>query len=74
MWTKSFWLDATERAVKTGTQSILALLVVDGSTVLSLDWGNAAAVAGTAALVSLGTSLISSGVGRPDSASMIPKG
>lgn len=74
MWTKAFWLDATERAVKTGVQSVLALLLVDGVTVLSLDWANAGAVAGTAALVSIGTSIVSTGVGRPDSASMIPKG
>lgn len=73
MWTKTFWLDAAERATKTGVQASLALFTV-GVTVLDLDWGNAAAVAGTAALVSLGTSIISSGVGRPDSASLIPKG
>ncbi|GAA4809677.1 holin [Tomitella cavernea] len=71
MWTIDFWEDTGERAVKTAVQALLALLAV-GTTVLDLDWGNAAAVVGTAALVSVLTSLVSSGIGDHDSPSLLP--
>lgn len=70
MWTKTFWRDAAERAAKTGAQAFAALLTV-GMTVLDLDWGNAAAVVGTAAVASLLTSILSSGVGDHESASLL---
>jgi ABC-type lipoprotein release transport system permease subunit len=59
MFTKSFWLDAAERAVKTFAQALLAVFLVAGTTVLNADWEQAFAVAGTAVLVSLLTSVVS---------------
>ncbi|WP_064075920.1 holin [Prescottella equi] len=70
MLTKKFWTDSAERAAKTGAQTLLALLAV-GTTVLDLDWGNALAVTGTATLVSLLTSIVSSTIGDPSSASAL---
>ncbi|RVW02998.1 holin [Rhodococcus xishaensis] len=73
MWTITFWSDAAERAIKTAVQAFAALLVV-GTTVLDLDWGNALAVVGTAALASLLSSLASGGVGDRETASLLRRG
>ena len=73
MWSLGFWRDALERAVKTAAQTVVGLLVA-GVTVLDIDWGQAAAVTGTAALASILTSLISSGVGDHGSASLVDDG
>jgi hypothetical protein len=59
MLSREFWLDAGERAVKTFAQGLLAFLLVSGVTVVTLDWGTAIATAGTAALASVLTSLVS---------------
>ena len=55
---KHFWLAAAERAIKTFAQALVALFVA-GVTVLTIDWQQGLAVAGTAALVSLLTSVAS---------------
>ena len=47
---KHFWTAAAERAVKTFAQALVALFVA-GVTVLTIDWQQGLAVAGTAALV-----------------------
>ncbi len=59
MWTKEFWHDAAERAIKTFLQNILSILLVSGTTLLTADWQAGLAVAGTAAVVSLITSVVS---------------
>jgi hypothetical protein len=55
---KLFWIAAGERAVKTFAQALVALLVA-GVTVLTIDWQQGLAVAGTAAVVSVLTSVAS---------------
>ena len=57
IWTKAFWMDAGERAAKTFAQAFVAAFGV-GSTILTVDWVAIAATAGTAALLSVGTSII----------------
>ena len=59
---KLFWVAAGERAVKTFAQALVALFVA-GVTVLSIDWVQALAVAATAAVVSILTSIASVNVG-----------
>ena len=59
---KHFWLAAAERAIKTFAQALVALFVA-GVTVLTIAWQQGLAVAGTAALVSLLTSVASLRVG-----------
>ncbi len=69
--TKAFWVAAAERALKTVAQSALALLTVDATTtVISVDWTSGAAVAATAGIVSLLTSIVSENVGPSGSPSL----
>ena len=69
MTSKTFWADSVERAVKTFAQSLVALFLGDQAlNVLSVDWTTASAVSGTAALVSVLTSVASGQVG-PDKGS-----
>jgi hypothetical protein len=55
--TGAFWVAALERAVKTFAQSLAALLVADGTGILSTAWGDRASIAAMAAVVSLLTSV-----------------
>lgn len=71
MWTKAFWKDTAERAIKTASQTAVALFAGDTATVLSIDWVQGAAVVGTATLVSVLTSIASTGRGNPDSPSLV---
>ena len=70
IFTREFVADAGERALKTFAQALVALFVA-GVTILSVDWVDALAVAGTAALVSVLTSIASSGRGDSTSASAL---
>lgn len=63
IWTGSFWLATLERAIKTFAQAAAALLVGDGTGLLSVDFVAVASVAGLAALASLLTSVASSKAG-----------
>lgn len=58
MLPKSFWIGLGERAMKTFAQALLAAFTI-GTTVTTLYWPTALAVAGTAALLSVLTSLAS---------------
>lgn len=70
VFTAAFWLAAGERAVKTFAQALVALFAAD-VTVLSIDWAQAFAIAGTAALVSVLTSMASAGFGPTGSPSLV---
>jgi hypothetical protein len=65
MWTATFWKAAGERSIKTFAQASVAFLTAEATGILDVDWGQGASVAGLAALVSLLTSVASSGVGSP---------
>lgn len=66
-------LDTVERAVKTAAQSAVALVSAGGLGVLDVDWGQVASVSGLAAIVSVLTSVASSGFGRGNgTASVLP--
>ncbi len=57
MFTKTFWKDTAERAVKTFVQSLIAAAAAGATGVLDVDWVNAFSVAGLATLISVGTSV-----------------
>lgn len=69
MFDTLFWKAAAERAIKTFAQSLVALFIA-GVTILSIDWVQALAVSGTAALVSVLTSVASSRLGPFDGPSL----
>ena len=69
--TRAFWLDAGERAAKSFAQTLLALLAGDGVNLLRVDWPTALGLAGTAALLSILTSVASVRVPPAGSASLV---
>ncbi|GAC59351.1 holin [Gordonia sihwensis] len=74
MWTARFWREALERAAKTAVQS-LAAIAVSASTAATMsggDWVLALKTAGFAAVFSVATSLVSSGVGDPNTPAALP--
>ena len=72
MLRKQFWLDAFERAVKTFAQVLLAVFLGDTAlTVVNFTWTKSLALAGTAAVVSLLTSVVSAQIGPDNSASLV---
>ena len=60
---KLFWIAAGERALKTFAQSLVALFAA-GVTILNIDWQQGLAVAATAAVVSVLTSVASVHLGQ----------
>lgn len=63
MFTVPFLKATGERALKTFAQVFLGFIVIGQTSVGDLDWAFAASVAGVAALASVLTSIVSSGIG-----------
>lgn len=69
--TGTFWLDTLERAIKTAAQTLLGLIGTNVVDVTSLEWQDiGVAVAFTTGLSVL-TSIVSSGIGEPGTASLL---
>jgi hypothetical protein len=64
MWNKQFGLAVLERALKTFAQALVAVFAAGSVTVLDVDWTQALAVSGTAAIISVLTSIVSANVGN----------
>lgn len=64
MWTSAFWKAAGERAIRTFAQALVALIGVEAVSIVSLDWPQMLYVSATAALLSVLTSIVASGVGE----------
>lgn len=73
MKTKKFWEDAAERAVRTFAQALLAILGAGAVNIMTVDWVQALSVAVGAAILSILTSVASSGVGAKGSPSLLPE-
>jgi r1t holin len=73
MLTATWWRDALERAVRTAAQALVAILGTGATDVLDVDWPAALSAAGLAALASLLTSVVASGVGTPGTAALLPR-
>lgn len=70
MFTIKFWKDAGERAIRTAAQALIALWATDVSGVLAVDWVQAGSVSALAALMSILMSIVATGVGDKESASL----
>jgi hypothetical protein len=68
IWTKQFWKGAAERAIKTFAQALGAILIV-GTPIFEIDFGQGLGIAATATVLSLLTSIgnpeFTAGVDRP---------
>lgn len=71
MLSKSFWIDAAERAVKTTAQTAVAMLGTGLVGIIDVDWQNVASVSAVAAVVSLLTSIASNPVGDRGTAAVV---
>lgn len=72
MFTRKFWQNALERAIKTAAQTAVALLLVSTTTgVLDVDWQQTASVAALAAIVSVLTSVAGRDIGKPGDPSLV---
>ena len=65
MWTSAFWKATGERAIRTFAQALIALIGVESVSIIELDWAQMLYVSATAALLSVLTSVVASGVGEP---------
>ena len=72
MFTYRFWQLASERALKTFAQSLLAILSATGVGLLTAPWTTALSTAGMTAVLSVLTSMASASVGEPDTPSLLP--
>ena len=71
--TATYVLDVTERAVKTAAQSAVGVLSAGALGVLDVDWAAVGSVAFLAGIVSVLTSIGSTGFGRGNgTASIVP--
>lgn len=71
MWTLTFWKRTAERSIKTVAQTAIATMGTTVVAITSLDWGQIAAISATGGVLSVLTSIASSGVGDPDSPSLV---
>jgi len=71
LFTGSFWLDALERAVKTAAQTVLALIGTNVTDVTSLNWQDIGVATAFSTGLSVLTSIVSSGIGEPGTASVM---
>jgi hypothetical protein len=61
---KAFWTATAERAIRTFAQTLIATLGLDTTDVLNVPWERGITLATTAALLSVLTSLATTGTGR----------
>jgi hypothetical protein len=73
MWTKRFWKESAERAVKSGAQALLGLWALDGFNIVDADFGIAAGTAVGAVVLSLLTSVVSLPFGEPNDPSAVSR-
>lgn len=71
MWTRKFWTAAAERAVKTFAQALAVILGAGAVDVMSIGWKQALSVSAGAALLSVLTSIGSTGVADSSSPSLV---
>ena len=74
MFTLAFWRDTIERAIKTAAQTAVAMIGTGLVGILDVDWLNVVSVTVVAALLSVLTSIGSTGIGDRKTASVLSSG
>ena len=72
IFTKQFWLDSVERAIKSFAQSAITLIGSDATGYTHLAWEHVAGVSAVVALLSVLTSVATASVTKRSSASAVP--
>lgn len=73
MFNPEFWKDAFERALRTAAQALIGILGAGATGLLDVDYVAAGSAAGLAALLSLLTSVVASGVGTKGTAGLVSR-
>ena len=63
MWTAAFWKDTAERTIRTFAQVMLAMIGTNVVDITSLDWKQMLLAASTAAVITVLTCVVATGVG-----------
>lgn len=63
MFTRSFWLAAAERAIRTFAGALVAFLAANATGVLEVDWVQALSVSGLATIIAVLTSIAAAKIG-----------
>lgn len=71
IYTKEFWVKATERAVKTLAQFVLVMFGGESFNIFTLDWMQFAGVALAGVVVSYATSIVSANFGDKGTPSLV---
>jgi hypothetical protein len=71
MFNKVFWLEATERAVKTLAQFVIVLGSAGALNVFTVDWQTNIGLALGGSLLSYATSIVSAGINKNDTPSLV---
>lgn len=74
MFSKRFWVSASERAIKTFAQTFLALAGAQAFDVLNADWVSLLSVSLGAAFLSYLTSIVSAEIGDRGTPSLVKGG
>jgi len=71
IWNQAFWKDATERAIKTFAQVILALGAAGALNAFEVDWVTVLGVSVGAMLLSYASSVATAEIRKTDTASLV---
>lgn len=71
MFNKKFWIEATERALKTFAQFVLALQAGDALNIFDLDWKQVISAAVAGVVFSYATSIVSAGINKKGTPSLV---
>jgi hypothetical protein len=74
MFSATFWKSTVERSIRTAAQVLLGFLVVGETGILDVDWEQALSVTGVAVIASILTSVVATGVGDKNTASLVKEG
>jgi uncharacterized membrane protein YdjX (TVP38/TMEM64 family) len=72
MWSKKWWMLATERAVKTSAQIVLTLGAGNAFNLFTADWASIIGLALGGAVLSYATSIVSSEITKSNDPTLLP--